>query len=39
LLIDATRPLDRVMPEMNRVPKEALERIVLDDYIRNAGSQ
>jgi 2,5-furandicarboxylate decarboxylase 1 len=39
LLIDATRPLDRVMPEMNRVPKEALERIVLDDYIRNSGSQ
>jgi UbiD family decarboxylase len=33
VLIDATRPLDRAMPEMNRVPQEALDRIVLSDYV------
>jgi 2,5-furandicarboxylate decarboxylase 1 len=33
LVIDATRPLDRPMPEMNRIPAEALDRIVLDDYL------
>ena len=33
LVIDATRPLDRPMPEMNRVPQEALDRITLEDYL------
>lgn len=33
VLIDATRPLDRAMPEMNRVPQAALDRIDLDDYL------
>lgn len=33
VIIDATRPLDRTMPEMNRVPAEALDRIRLDDYL------
>jgi 2,5-furandicarboxylate decarboxylase 1 len=33
LVIDATRPLDRPMPEMNRVPREALDRITLEDYL------
>jgi 2,5-furandicarboxylate decarboxylase 1 len=37
LVIDATRPLDRPMPEMNRVPKEALERVALDDYLKGVG--
>jgi UbiD family decarboxylase len=33
VIIDATRPLDRTMPEMNRVPADALDRIRLDDYL------
>jgi 2,5-furandicarboxylate decarboxylase 1 len=33
VIIDATRPLDRTMPEMNRVPQDALDRIRLDDYL------
>jgi len=33
VLIDATRPLDRTIPEMNRVPQEAMDRINLDDYL------
>jgi UbiD family decarboxylase len=33
VLIDATRPLDRTIPEMNRVPQEAMDRIDLDDYL------
>lgn len=37
VVIDATRPLDRPMPEMNRVPAEALERVSLDDYLKGAG--
>lgn len=37
LVIDATRPLDRPMPEMNRVPKEALDRMTLEDYIKGMG--
>jgi 2,5-furandicarboxylate decarboxylase 1 len=36
LLIDATRPLDRPMPEMNRVPKDALDRITLNDYVKES---
>jgi UbiD family decarboxylase len=35
LVIDATRPLDKPLPEMNRVPKDALERITLEDYLRD----
>ena len=34
LVIDATRPLDRPMPEMNRVPENALGRITLNDYVK-----
>ncbi|MDT0306461.1 UbiD family decarboxylase [Streptomyces sp. DSM 44917] len=33
VLIDATRPLDRAMPEQNRIPAEALNRVRLEDYI------
>ncbi|MCV7063007.1 UbiD family decarboxylase [Mycolicibacterium vaccae] len=33
VLIDATRPLDRAMPEQNRVPADALDRIRLEDYV------
>ena len=33
ILIDATRPFDRTIPEMNRVPRETLDRINLDDYV------
>jgi 2,5-furandicarboxylate decarboxylase 1 len=33
VLIDATRPLDKTIPEMNRVPQEALDRIDLDAYL------
>lgn len=33
VVIDATRPLDKPLPEMNRVPKDALERIRLEDYL------
>ena len=36
LVIDAARPLDRPMPEMNRVPRLALGRIKLSDYIEGA---
>jgi UbiD family decarboxylase len=32
-MIDATRPHDRLLPEMNRIPREALERIDLDEYL------
>ena len=34
VVIDATRPLDKTIPEMNRVPKDALDRINLDDYLK-----
>jgi 2,5-furandicarboxylate decarboxylase 1 len=34
LLIDATRPLDRPMPDMNRIPTDALNRINLGDYVK-----
>lgn len=33
VLIDATRPLDRAMPEQNRVPQDAMDRIRLEDYV------
>ncbi|GAB2460613.1 UbiD family decarboxylase [Nocardioides hungaricus] len=33
VLIDATRPLDRAMPEQNRVPNDALDRIRLEDFM------
>jgi UbiD family decarboxylase len=33
VLIDATRPLDRAMPDVNRVPPDALERIDLAAYV------
>jgi hypothetical protein len=33
VLIDATRPFDRAIPEMNRVPPETMDRIRLDDYV------
>lgn len=33
VLIDATRPLDKTIPEMNRVPKAAMDRINLADYL------
>lgn len=33
VLIDATRPVDRPIPEMNRVPREALDRIDLAEYV------
>jgi 2,5-furandicarboxylate decarboxylase 1 len=33
VLIDATRPLDKAIPEMNRVPQAALDRIDLDEYL------
>lgn len=35
ILIDATRPFDRTIPEMNRVPRETLDRINLDDYLES----
>ncbi len=34
VLIDATRPLDRAIPDMNRVPPEAMERIDLAEYLQ-----
>jgi len=37
VLIDATRPLDKTIPEMNRVPREAMDRINLDDYVEGAN--
>lgn len=33
VLIDATRPLDKAIPEMNRVPRAAMDRIDLDAYL------
>ena len=33
VLIDATRPHDRTIPPMNRVPQDAMDRINLDDYL------
>ncbi len=33
VIIDATRPLDKAIPEMNRVPSEALARIDIDQYV------
>jgi 3-polyprenyl-4-hydroxybenzoate decarboxylase len=33
VLIDATRPFDQTIPEMNRVPQDAMDRINLDDYL------
>jgi 2,5-furandicarboxylate decarboxylase 1 len=33
ILVDATRPLDRAIPDMNRVPAEAIERIRLQDDV------
>jgi 2,5-furandicarboxylate decarboxylase 1 len=36
VVIDATRPLDKTIPEMNRVPKGAMDRINLDDYLKEA---
>jgi UbiD family decarboxylase len=33
VLIDATRPLDRAMPDLNRVPQEAIDRVRLEDYV------
>lgn len=33
VLIDATRPLDKAIPEMNRVPREAMERVDLDAWL------
>jgi 2,5-furandicarboxylate decarboxylase 1 len=35
VLIDATRPLDRAMPDVNRVPPDAMERINLSDYVES----
>lgn len=37
VIIDATRPLDKAIPEMNRVPQAALDRINLDDYLEGKG--
>jgi UbiD family decarboxylase len=34
VVIDATRPLDKTIPEMNRVPQDALDRIDLADYLK-----
>lgn len=36
VVIDATRPLDKTIPEMNRVPQDALDRINLADYLKEA---
>ena len=33
VLIDATRPLDRAMPDMNRVPADAMARFDIDDIL------
>ncbi|MFB3738608.1 MAG: UbiD family decarboxylase domain-containing protein [Candidatus Velamenicoccus archaeovorus] len=33
VLIDATRPLDRAIPDMNRVPQDAMDRIDLESYL------
>ncbi|MCH8056142.1 MAG: UbiD family decarboxylase [Deltaproteobacteria bacterium] len=33
MIVDATRPLDRPFSPVSRCPKEALERITLEDYI------
>jgi 2,5-furandicarboxylate decarboxylase 1 len=35
VVIDATRPLDRAMPEMNRIPEDVLSRINLDDFLKD----
>jgi len=32
-MIDATRPHDRLLPDMNRIPREAMERVDLDEYL------
>lgn len=37
ILIDATRPMDRAIPDVNRVPQEAMERVRLEDYIEGVG--
>ncbi|HWB66941.1 MAG TPA: UbiD family decarboxylase [Mycobacteriales bacterium] len=36
VVIDATRPMDRAIPDMNRVPADAMARISLADYLREA---
>jgi 2,5-furandicarboxylate decarboxylase 1 len=36
VVIDATRPLDKTIPEMNRVPQDALDRIDLADYLKES---
>lgn len=36
ILIDATRPLDRAIPDVNRVPQEAIDRVRLEDYIEGS---
>jgi 2,5-furandicarboxylate decarboxylase 1 len=36
VVIDATRPMDKAIPEMNRVPAEAMDRITLSDYLKEA---
>ena len=33
VLIDATRPQDRSLPDVNRVPQEALDRVRLEDFL------
>lgn len=33
ILIDATRPLDRAVPDIIRVPQEAIDRVRLEDYV------
>ena len=39
VLIDATRPHDRTIPPMNRVPQDAMDRINLDDYLDGPVSE
>lgn len=36
VLFDATRPTDRAMPEQNRVPDEALQRVTLESYLEGS---
>jgi 2,5-furandicarboxylate decarboxylase 1 len=35
VVIDATRPLDRAMPEMNRISEDVLSQIDLNDFLKD----
>jgi 2,5-furandicarboxylate decarboxylase 1 len=35
MIIDATKPIDRPFPKRGEIPKEILEKIRLEDYIKN----